>query len=418
MAEDSKPKWRQRFDKWKNFFREKFRAHAGKVSSIHYQEAHERYWILWRDIETALHKNAHRIPHYDFKEIDQRNLETDGYIDKYFSRNIEELKRAKSSSDDEADNIDNIIEILPYYKIMARNRKRLSTRERDLNTLWQDMNYIRIRLLNEVYQKDDDFDLALHLDFCREEAHSLRVHDDAEIKELLHTAALGLVVVKDKMSNGEAQRKNEQTIRTISTLMARLKRLRLKIFHEQLYRKSAYKGAMFFLLPLAFVLMYGHELILYGPGTCNVKTLTGLADSMSSVNENFMPEFFISIILFPLWLIDTVVGQVFINPLLFIFFSGLVGGFFSAVMKLRDNQGQTEEWAYFKWYIFSIPFVGALGASILYIALKANFVDVNSLFSSDVFNEISENAIGSHGFIFGFLMGFSERIILPKLSNK
>ena len=114
------------------------------------------------------------------------------------------------------------------------------------------------------------------------------------------------------------------------------------------------------------------------------------------------------------WLVRSMAN----NPLMFIFFAGLVGGFFSAAMKLRDNKGQLGEGAYYKWYVFTKPFVGAVGATILFIALKANFLQITDIIGSKILTSILDGPIGAKGFTFGFIMGFSERIILPRLNKE
>jgi hypothetical protein len=399
-------------------FSRRFRFLLGKVSIVHFQEAHERYWILWRDIEAVLHKNAHHIKNFKFREIRMEDTETPEGIADYFDATTERLRGLNSSTDSENKFIEKIIDVLPYYKILAKDRQLLSTSEKDLNTLWQDMNFIRIRLLNEVYSKDSDFDLALYLDFCREEARSMKVQDNPEIKELLHTAALDLVIEEEKTEVGKSRKNNEQTVRTISVILARLKGLRLKTFHEQLYKKNAYQGALLFLLPLAIILIYGHEIILAVPGGSFTEVAYGPSITLNEFPRLGLFEQFKALPLLPWMVTDWLVRSMSQNPLMFIFFAGLVGGFFSAVMKLRDNQGQLGEGAYYKWYVFTKPFVGALGAAILYIALKANFLQIKEIIGSNILTSILGSPIGAKGFTFGFIMGFSERIILPRLNKE
>lgn len=399
-------------------FSRRFRFLLGKVSIIHYQEAHERYWILWRDIEAELQKNAHHIKDFTFREISPKETKTPEDINDYFAATTKRLKELRSSTGSNDEFTEKIINVLPYYKILVRDRQLLSTREKDLNTLWQDMNFVRIRLLNEVYSKDPNFDLALYLDFCREEARSMKVQDNPEIKELLHTATLGLVVKKEKTDAGKPQKNNEETVRTISTILTRLKDIRLKIFHEQLYKKNAYQGALAFLLPLAVILIYGHDIILADPGVSVTKVVARPPVPLNELLRLGPVELIISFLLLPWLFVDWIVRSMAQNPLMFIFFAGLVGGFFSAVMKLRDNKVQLGEGAYYNWYVFTKPFVGAVGAAILYIALKANFLQIKDIIGSNILTSILRGPIGAKSFTFGFIMGFSERIILPRLNKK
>ena len=104
------------------------------------------------------------------------------------------------------------------------------------------------------------------------------------------------------------------------------------------------------------------------------------------------------------------------NPLFFIFFAGLVGGFLSTVMRL--GQGSKDlapgDDAYYAWYVLTKPIVGALGAAILYIIVMADFAPVE-VFNKNYLEAIKCCPVGAKGFAFGCIMGFSERIIMPEV---
>ena len=102
------------------------------------------------------------------------------------------------------------------------------------------------------------------------------------------------------------------------------------------------------------------------------------------------------------------------NPLLFIFFAGLLGGFFSAIMKFQTSKSVPGDDAYLKWYVLTKPFVGALGATVLFIIAYSGLM-TSEIINNGMLKTMKETPVGAVGFTFGFLTGFSERIILPKL---
>jgi hypothetical protein len=74
---------------------------------------------------------------------------------------------------------------------------------------------------------------------------------------------------------------------------------------------------------------------------------------------------------------------------------------------------------YLRSYLLTKPIVGALGATIFYIIIKSNIVAIDSI-QIKVIEQISQNSrmFGPLGFSFGFIMGFSERIILPTIGTE
>ena len=86
----------------------------------------------------------------------------------------------------------------------------------------------------------------------------MRVQDEPEIQELLRKAAEDL----QQMEEGKEEKQgNQRTIRSISTILARLNDIRIHRLHEQLRNKVTYQCALFILIPLSFVLLYVHKLI-------------------------------------------------------------------------------------------------------------------------------------------------------------
>lgn len=106
------------------------------------------------------------------------------------------------------------------------------------------------------------------------------------------------------------------------------------------------------------------------------------------------------------------------NPLFFTFFAGLIAGFFSAVMGLQTSEIQPGADLYLRWYVLTKPFVGALGAVVLYIIVYADSfsVELPGLQGIGSLTQgLKAAPVGANGFAFGFIMGFSKRITLPKL---
>ena len=85
------------------------------------------------------------------------------------------------------------------------------------------------------------------------------------------------------------------------------------------------------------------------------------ADEMLKMNQAGLPDFS-SFNIFRL-VFDLMTR----NPLLFIFFAGLLGGFFSAIMRFQTSKSLPGDAAYLKWYVLTKPFVGAPGATVLFI---------------------------------------------------
>ena len=86
------------------------------------------------------------------------------------------------------------------------------------------------------------------------------------------------------------------------------------------------------------------------------------------------------------------------------------------VMRLGEgsNKSIPGDDVYYAWYALTKPVVGALAASILYVIFLADFAPI-AVFNEDYIKAIKCNPVGAKGFAFGFIMGFSERIIMPKV---
>ncbi len=389
----------------------------GKVSKIHEQEARERYWILRRELETNIHDLVSKLDIKKF-EIKMEKESVENYIERrkkiindhlvkietknkskkncYSQKKINELKVTA----------DKLIRLLSYYKILLKDKSNITRYENHLNLLWRDMTFIRTRLLTDYIIPNEK--LQHHLDFCRVEASHLNVQDDPEIKAYLDSAAVEL----DNYHDPEKDKKNIRTTRSIASVITRLNDIRINRVHEQLQKKIIYLWVLIILLPLSFFLLYIDDLFLFPPSE-NIK------DGAQMITINTTEE----ILKISQWgLPDLASFNVFrlvfdlmkSNPLLFIFFSGLMGGFFSAIMRFQTSKSLPGDDAYLKWYVLTKPFVGALGATVLFIIAYSGLFTAE-LINNGMLEEMTKTPVGAVGFTFGFLTGFSERIILPNL---
>ena len=191
----------------------------GKVSSIHEQEARERYWILRRELETNIQDLVSKLDIKKF-EIKIEKDSVENYIKKrkkiindhlfkietknkskknYY--NQKKIKHIKATAD-------KLIRLLSYYKILLKDKGYITRQETHLNLLWRDMTFIRTRLLTDYIISNEK--LQHHLDFCRIEASKLNMQDDPEIKAYLDSAALEL----DNSSEHD-DKKNDASFRGI-----------------------------------------------------------------------------------------------------------------------------------------------------------------------------------------------------------
>ena len=384
----------------------------GKVSIVHYQAAHERYWILWREIEEKLYSTFFELG-LDFKEIDKEKIQSDEEVDSHIhALKNEILQKIKGSNNIAAKQG---LSLLNHYKILSKDRNFLTRHEKDLCILWQDMTFIRIRLFREVNICGSE--LANYLDFCREEARNLKVQDLPEIKETLHEAAVELAGPTNHNSKAatNADNSNIRTVRALSTILIRLNSIRLQRIHNQLKIKNTYQSALFFLLPLALILIFSKDFVLKADGVEQAVYVPVWPDFFSADGSHFIQQI-VKVVILPLYILGNwAAGLMATNPIFFVFVAGLMGGFLSTVMKLRTPEGFPGEDAFFKWYVLTKPFVGALAAAILYVIVHTGVVHLDFQ-NIEIINDIVVGPIGAKGFTFGFLMGFSERIIMPQLT--
>lgn len=452
---------------WSRFADLLFFFYPGAVSKIHQQEATEKYWILWRDVEILFSNNAEKLKIGEKVSLPHDPKDVEEYVRKEIIRIESKCKQPENINGNasQADKYKSNLKLLLYfYKILIKDRKKLTRREGDLNILWRDLTFIRTRMLTE--EIIDRKSLPFHLDYCRGEAVRLGVQDSEELQEIIIDAAVDLD--NGTSDNADAGSDNndaphKRTVRNIVRILTRLNNRRLKRLHEQRMNKIMYQTAFTILLILSCILLHAHEHVMAFPGgdpdnevqtsgQVNIeknieakrvekekespaKQLNNVVDadnnggkawSLGNMFSGFKALLLKTIlfpktiiVLFPEFLmanLNSCKDYMKENPLFFIFFAGLTGGFLSTVMRL--GQGPKDSMpgddAYYAWYALTKPVVGALAAAILYVIFLAGFAPTE-VFSQAYISAIKADPVGAKGFAFGCIMGFSERIIMPKV---
>jgi hypothetical protein len=78
-------------------------------------------------------------------------------------------------------------------------------------------------------------------------------------------------------------------------------------------------------------------------------------------------------------------------------------------MRLRNRGLVPGEDVYFSWYVLTKPFVGALGAMVLYVLIHGGALSTD--LAATVIGKIKSGQPGPGVFGFAFLSGFSERLV-------
>jgi hypothetical protein len=254
------------------------------------------------------------------------------------------------------------------------------------------MTQVHIMLLDKVLPDDK---IPAHLDFCNEEAKRLAVTEDVEIKEMIHRVAEAM---------DESPKKRSNKVRLLRGLIERFNTIRTGRMHEQLVNIRCYQKALLMLAPVAFLLIVMKGLILTGQLQGPLLPPLQLPESWGFLGVGLLYSLL-------KYTVDYVRG----NIIAFVFFGGLVGGFFSVIIRLRSRELEPGADAYFTWYVLTKPWIGALGAAILFILLYSGVV--SSEYGQSVIVAIKEQNPGAGLFAFAFLSGFSERIVFPNLQG-
>jgi hypothetical protein len=436
-------KWRQVKDCFLDIW---FFFLPGAVSKVHQQEANEKYWILWRDVEMLFNTTADELGIEGTRNLLHDPTNVDGFVEKEIERiekkspsivkGVDNNSQLNDSPDKEVENNSQpkdsavkgrkkLKKLLYFYRILVKDRARLTRREGHLNILWRDITFIRTRMLTDKIVPDEM--LSFQLDYCIGEATRLGIQDNEEIKELIHQAAVEF----GNSDSHKAPASNNRSVRNIVRILSRLNDRRLQRLHVQRRNKLMYQTAFLIFLALSCLLLHNHKLVLAPRAENNVceeirparnleKTASAdkkkhkaetneTASSRKSWLSEKLSAFFVS----SFNLSRSYMNE---NSLFFIFFAGLVGGFLSMVMRLGEGSKDSipGDDAYYAWYALTKPVVGALGAAILYVIVRADFVP-GEIFSNDYLDAIKCYPVGAKGFAFGCIMGFSERIIMPKV---
>jgi hypothetical protein len=270
--------------------------------------------------------------------------------------------------------------------------KLLTRDQRDLNDLWRILTRVRNLLLEHIL---DDCDLTQQLDYCREEAFRLDVTQDPVVSDMLQKLA---------EATDENHKYPGRIKRHVRALNERFNTLRTKRIYDQYVKMRIYRSA---LLVLAFL---STIIIVLTPELINFTT-----EEEKDIEAALFPkyEFAWSSSLYTVvfdavvYHIGYLVGLCKTNVLAFVFISGLIGGYFSVVLRVRDHTKAAGEGAYFKLYVLSRPLIGALGAMIVYILFMGGFVSTGDLIEQ--LGKVPDPNV----FGFAFLSGFSERILFP-----
>jgi hypothetical protein len=267
------------------------------------------------------------------------------------------------------------------------------------------------------------------LDFCRIEARNLGIIDDPEIKILLEQAAEELDV-----NGGGGSRSTSKARRLIISLMVKLSDFRIRQIYEQIYKRRMYVALCATLLTLSVVLFELAPNILDLPAPS--QNPAAAADGGASTAVMVQPDTaarpthvlhtWTDIFAEPpwrgllmagenvyLWCVDKIA----VNYLMFIFFAGFAGGIFSAMMRFEPLKKLPGDEIYIFWYRITKPVIGAFGAMVLFIIIisPAFGNGLQSIVSPAMVKELIKDPLSTTGFAFGFLTGFTERIVLPTL---
>ena len=274
------------------------------------------------------------------------------------------------------------------------------------------MNFVRTRMLSEGIV--DPEKVPYQLDFCRSEASNIGAQNDPEVKHLMDQAAEQLGLEK------ESEKNNKQAVRSITSLMVKLNDMRIKKLSEQVYKKNMYMTLFIILLSLSLFIFFINDFIIPISFKKNsdyvAQILFFLKFKVVQMSDVLWPIG----ALMSLWnqivrLLEYTLSFIVSVPTVFIFFSGLTGGFFSAMMKFEPLKQLPGDEIYVKWYRITKPFIGAFGATIIYIIVTTGLFQLEFI-KEGIEGKLLFDPISGTGFTFGFLTGFTERLILPKIA--
>ena len=361
-----------------------------KVSRIHLYEAQERYKYLLgllefyeRDcsgcVEGITCQLKERIESFSKDELDERVRKR--------------LKEVLERTDESQSNLRK--EVIRACREHLEEASVLLTRcQEDLNFLWREMTQVHVVIVRSILP---DHLLPAHLDFCREEARRLALDNNPEIKLMIEQLA-------EAMDETEANRSNK--VRLLRALIERFTAIRTGRIHEQFITIRCYQKALLMLAPVTFLLIFLNHLFLTPPVGQPTIPPFPTTYQWGILELGSLPSFSRDMFVWLLHLLEK-------NSVAFVFFAGLIGGFFSVVIRIRSRELVPGEDAYFLWYVLTKPWIGALGAVVLFIIIKSAVF--NPQISEELFASISNGDNMPALFSMGFLAGFSERLCMPNL---
>lgn len=305
-----------------------------------------------------------------------------------------------------------VLKLLIYYKILLRYKNVNSNRLDYLVMLWKDLTFVRTRMLSE--QIIDPDMLPYQLDFCRSEAEHIGAQNDPEVKSMMAQAAENLGLENSSNMN------NKQAIRLIVSLMVKLNDMRIRKLTEQVYKKKTFMTLFSILIALSVLLFCFNDHLLLGVISAPEARAAVQAIDFQAVqiqaDDSGLPIKMLSMI----WnlcvsAVVSLLNLIVEKPMIFIFFAGLAGGFFSALMKFEPYKQLPGDDLYIRWYRLTKPFIGAFGAMVIFIIVTTGMFKIDFI-SESLKDGMLSNPVSGIGFTFGFLTGFTERLILPKMN--
>ncbi len=354
---------------------------GGRVSGIHLQEARERYISLSREVGN--------------------------YVQRYNCNGEQGRPEGGGPHDGAAGDVEAGEKCVHLKACRATLdeiwRSYLERKEEKLNYAWRELTRVRIMLVERILPPEK---LVQQVDFCREEANRLAVSSDTEVSDMLQRLAEALD------ESGQSVDSTQRTRRLVRALLERFNTIRTNRIHHQYLTIRTYKYALAVLLVLSVVLIRNEDQLVDNTKSVDstvVAVETGfcapLFAGVDSGEENTgtLGKLYCFGVVFPMHRLEVLLAG---NVLAFVYFAGLIGGFFSIATRARSADYVPGEDAYILWYVLTKPLVGASGAIILFVLFQGGLVELNLL--NDLGAEPSPEVFG-----FAFLAGFSERIVFP-----
>jgi hypothetical protein len=370
--------------------RERIKRVTQKVSRIHLYEAQERYVYLLRLLEFYERDGSgcFEDPACPLKE--RIHSLAEDQLNERFKTKLNQVleKPTESQAHIKKGIVDACRKHLEEASVL------LTRCQEDLNFLWREMTQVHVTIVRSILP---DHVLPAHLDFCREEARRLVLDKNPEIKLMIEQLA-------EVMNETEANRSNK--VRLMRALIERFNAIRTGRIHEQLITIRCYQKALIMLMPVTLVLIFLNHLFIAQSVVQSTVPTFPVSAPWGIWGLGYVPSFAKNLFTWLLALLEQ-------NNVAFVFFAGLIGGFFSVVIHIRSRELVPGEDAYFLWYVLTKPWIGALGAVVLFILIKSEVF--NPEISKDLFLSISKGENMPALFSMGFLAGFSERLFLPNL---